>query len=168
MLRMFGAVLLMAGAGGFGFSLVAHERKLERMIRQLRKVLSEMEWELKFRMTPLPELCRCCSGAAQGELKRLFLMLGDRLALAEDADVEGCMNALVAQSDLPGRIKRILRTLARTLGRFDLEGQLAGLMEVKELCSRELEELENSGRERLRCYQTLALCAGAGMVILFI
>ena len=72
MLRVMGAAMLVAGAGGFGFSLAAHQRKQERMIRQLMKVLNEMEWELKFRLTPLPELCSGCAGAADGDLAKLF------------------------------------------------------------------------------------------------
>jgi hypothetical protein len=54
------------------------------------------------------------------------------------------------------------------MGKFDIDGQINGLEAVRSLCRRMLDEL-TSGREvRLRNYQTLGLCAGAALVILFI
>ena len=58
--------------------------------------------------------------------------------------------------------------LGRWLGRFDLDGQLKGLDAVRQECRRHLEELNNNREVRLRSYQTLGLCAGAAIAILFI
>ena len=168
MLRIVGAVFLITGAGGFGFSLAAHQRRIQRLLRQLVKLLNEMEWELRYRLTPLPELCRNCAGGTEGKLCELFLSMAERLSEAEDSDPESCMNGLLSGTDLPLILKKRLRYLGRTLGRFDLEGQLQGFAEVKQLCRDDLEELKTDGKERIRCYETLALCAGVGMVILFI
>ena len=39
---------------------------------------------------------------------------------------------------------------------------------VRNYCDRELESLGKNGEERLRSYQTLGLCAGAALAILFV
>jgi hypothetical protein len=54
------------------------------------------------------------------------------------------------------------------LGIFDLPGQLKGLEEAQQVCQRALEQLEKGQAARLRSYQTLALCAGAALTILFL
>lgn len=166
--RIVGAALLVAGCGGFGFALAAHNARQIRMLRQLIRILNEMEWELKFRLTPLPELCVNASGAASGSLRTLFQELGRRLDQGGEQDVTGCMNALASQGEIPRVVRRCLKDLGRSLGRFDLEGQLQGLREAKLRCRRELEVLNENGKERIRSYQTLALCAGAALAILLI
>jgi hypothetical protein len=49
-----------------------------------------------------------------------------------------------------------------------LEGQLQGIASVHSACERTLEQLSNNREMRLRSYQTLGLCVGAALVILFI
>ena len=56
--RWFGAALVIAGCGGFGFSIASGYKREEGILRQLLRVLNYMEWELQYRLTPLPELCR--------------------------------------------------------------------------------------------------------------
>ena len=98
----------------------------------------------------------------------------ETLRQAEDAavvmvtDISGTMNQLLSRQDLPRRVRRNLRQLGMSLGRFDLEGQLQGLEAVRRQCRQDLAALEENSGQRLRNYQTLALCAGAGLAILFV
>ena len=70
--------------------------------------------------------------------------------------------------DLPACLRRPLRQLGQTLGCFDLAGQIQGLKSVQDVCRRELARLEHNRDARLRSYQTLGLCAGTALVILFV
>ena len=65
-------------------------------------------------------------------------------------------------------VSKIAITLGRTLGRFDLDGQLIGLENARRDCRRAVDALSENRDNRLRCYQTLGLCAGAALAILFI
>lgn len=168
MIRLLGAALLMAGCGGFGFTLAAAHRRQAGLLRRLIHGLQEMEWELKYRMTELPELCRIAGDASGGVLKELFRTLAEKLDRQEVTDISGCVNGLLMQQELPRRVRRNIRQLGASLGRYDLEGQLQGLEAVRRQCRKDLQELEDNSRERLRSYQTLALCAGAALAILFI
>ena len=168
MIKLTGAVLIVAGCLGFGYSLGAAHRTEEKMLRSLRSALQEMQWELKYRMTQLPELCEIASAAARGPVGELLEMLAGKLRRQEVEDIAGTVNALLNQRLLPKRVRRNLRQLGTSLGRFDLEGQLQGLEAVRQQCCADLKELEECREQRLRCYQTLAVCTGTALAILLI
>ena len=166
--KWVGAVLVIAACGGFGVSLAAGHRRQERLLRQLLRALHTMRWELQYRLTPLPELCRRAGEETPGPLREIFRGLSRELDAQVRADVPGCMQSVLKKTgDLPVSMRRMLRQLGRTLGRFDLEGQLQGLDAVKAAREEELAELSRNRETRLRSYQTLALCAGAALAILF-
>ena len=168
MMKLVGATLLVAGCGGFGFTLAAAHRREVKLLRHLIRAIQEMQWELKYRMTQLPELCRMGGCAGGGEVKLILTELSRRLERNEVTDISGTMNQLLSRQDLPRRVRRNLRQLGMSLGRFDLEGQLQGLEAVRRQCRQDLAALEENSGQRLRNYQTLALCAGAGLAILFV
>lgn len=168
MIRVFGAALLIAGCGGFGFSIAASQRREMRMLRQLIAVLQQMEWELKYRMTELPELCQIAANSVSGPLRAVFEALERKLERREVTDISGCLNGIVYEQELPKRVQKNLKQLGSSLGRYDLEGQLQGLEVVRRQCRKDLEELEENSVQRLRSYQILALCTGAALVILFV
>lgn len=168
MIRFVGAVLVIVSCGGFGCTMSSYYRKVIRMLHQLFFVLQEMEWELKYRLTPLPELCGVCATSSSGELREVFLMLKKELETGVFAEISGCMNAILQTIQLPCQCSSCLKELSNSLGRYDLDGQLQGLEAVKERCRSYLEVMESHRPERLRSYHTLALCAGGALLIILV
>lgn len=168
-IKWIGAVLIVAGCGSCGFLMAQNYKREERYLRQLHRILETMEWELSCRRTPLPQLLRSAAGTAQGELKKLLLELAGELELQIVPDAACCTAVVLDKfTRLPKSAMAVLTLLGQSLGRFDLEGQLGELASVKAECSRLLEE-HCAGREsRIRNYQTLGLCAGAALAILFV
>lgn len=167
-LRLMGAALLLAGCAGMGLSLARWHRQELQQLRLVRSAMQEMAWELKYRVTPLPQLCRVGGYAAKGEVRQVLMQLAARLEAADTSQVSHCMNAIASNSGLCPRARRCLCRLGESLGRYDLEGQLQGLEGVQADCRQELEELKEGGAERLRTYQTLAVCTGAALAILLL
>lgn len=166
--KWIGAVLVIVGCGGFGFSLASAHRRKEQLLRQLICALQYMECELQYRLTPLPELCRQVGKDASGSLREVFLNLARELDWQASPDVYSCMIAALKRSrELPGNFQKLLLQLGRCLGHFDLSGQLRGLESVRSACEGELTALSKNREVRLRSYQTLGLCAGAALAILF-
>jgi stage III sporulation protein AB len=62
----------------------------------------------------------------------------------------------------------MLRLLGKSLGKFDLSGQLAGIDLVREGCKENLDRISKDRQERLRSYRTLGICAGIAIAILLI
>lgn len=169
MYKWIGAILIVAGCGGLGFSLAAAQVREEKLLRQLISALDYMECELQYHLTPLPDLCRQCSQNARGSISAVFQTLSEELAAQIAPDVGSCMRVSLEQvSDLPHSVRNILDMLGRCLGRFDLTGQLKGLEAARGECRRTLKNLTANKEPRLRSLQTLGLCAGAAIAILFI
>ena len=167
--KWIGAVLVIMGCGGMGFSVAANYKREERMLRQLLDVLRFMECELQYRLTPLPELCRQAGTAAKGMVQETLLCFVRELESQIAPDAASCMRSAVnSGKDLPGSVRTILIQLGQTLGRFDLPGQIQGIEASKDACRSKLDALNQNREERLRGYQTLGLCAGAALVILLI
>lgn len=161
--------MIIISCGGFGFSLAAAHRREEAALRQLISALDLMECELQYRLTPLPELCRQAALDNTGCVREVLLKLSVELDSQISPDVESCMNAAVsAVAEIPNHTRNALLSMGRNLGRFDLSGQLKGLEQVRASCRRQLETMNVNREPRLRSYQTLGLCAGAALVILFI
>lgn len=167
-IKWIGSLLIIAGCGGFGFSMAAAHRTKENYLRQLLDVLQYMESELQYRLTPLPELCRQAAKEADGVLRDVLLNLARELDWQVSPDVCSCMTAAIKKSrEIPVCLRRLLLQLGHTLGRFDLPGQLRGLQSVRAGCEEELKKCGKDRDVRLRSYQTLGLCAGIALAILF-
>lgn len=168
-MKWIGAFLIILGCGGFGFSMAASHRSAENGLRQLTAALDYMECELRYRMTSLPALCKCAAKERTGVVRAVLLQLADELDAQVTPEVSSCMRAALNRvGEMPKQIHSVFLELGQTLGRFDLNGQLKGLNSARQRCRRELDVLSANRDVRLRSYQTLGLCAGAALVILFI
>lgn len=169
MLKWIGALFVVFGCAGVGFSMSAAHRREEKSLRMLIAGLDFMQCELQYRLTPLPDLCRLTAAQCSGPLRSVFLTLATELEDQISPDVYHCMNSALAKiSRLPARTRDSLQALGRTLGRFDLDGQLLGLESARHNCRAALEKLSENRDVRLRSYQTLSICAGAALAILFL
>lgn len=160
---------MILGCGGFGLKIAAAQRAEERTLRNLISVLDYMECELQYRLTPLPDLCRQSAAESSGCIRLIFSNLANELEDQISPDVERCMNAALCNvKGVPKRVMDNFVLLGSSLGRFDMNGQLKGLEAVRKECRRTLEAVTRNQDVRLRSYQTLGLCAGAAIAILFI
>lgn len=168
-IKLIGALLVVLGCGGFGFCLAASQKREEKLLRQLISVLDYIGCELQYRLTPLPQLCRQAAVECSGTVNKLFTALATELDMQISPNAELCMKAALERvTDIPNDICDILRKLGHSLGRFDLPGQLTDLESIRNMCRSKLDKLCQNRDIRLRTYQTLGLCAGAALVILFI
>jgi stage III sporulation protein AB len=167
--KWIGAVLIVAGCGGFGFTLSSEHRRQEKSLRKLIAVLDFMACELQYRLTPLPDLFVAAGKETGGSLGRVFAVLSRELENTQAPDVSNAMDrALSMARELPSRTRDNLLLLGRSMGRFDISGQLSALEAVRAVCRRDLDGFTADREIRLRNYQTLGLCAGAALAILLI
>lgn len=168
-LKIIGAVCIILSCGGVGFSMAAAHRREEGALRQLIGVLDHMGCELQYRLTPLPELCRSAAADINGCVAQVLGLLAAELESQVSPDAVTCMRSAVEKAGkLPASIRKNFLMLGSSLGRFDLQGQLKGIEGVRIQCRTDLEALEQNRDVRLRSYQTLGLCAGCALAILFL
>ena len=168
-MKWIGALLVIAGCGGVGFTMAASYKREERCLRAFVRALDYMTCELQFRLTPLPDLCRTAGKECGGPAGHALMALSAELESQISPDADSCMYAALSKLDnLPTTTVEALRLLGKSLGRFDLNGQLQGIEQVRDHCRRELSRLEAGRDQRIRGYQTLGVCAGAALAILFV
>ena len=168
-LKLIGATLVILACGGFGFRMVALHIREEKTLRELIFLLDYMECELQYRMTPLPELCRQGAAQCKGVLRTVFLRLTEELEDQIAPNVSSCVDAVLEnEKNIPQLTVQMLELLGRCLGRFDLEGQIRGLEAVRNEARRNLGTICENKEIRLRTYQTLGICTGAALAILFV
>lgn len=166
-LKVTGAILILAGCGGYGILMALSHRKETAALRQLAHVMEQMSCELEYRLTPLPELCRFAGQQCSGALRSFFLLLAKAMDEQVSPDVGECtVVSLKETQGLPKYAAAQLQALGQSLGRFDLPGQLTSLQRCKQSCVSQLEVLEHQQPQRLRSYQTLGFCVGAALAIL--
>lgn len=168
-LKWIGAILVVCGCAGFGFYLAANYRKQEQQLRQLMNLLQFMASELEFSQRPLPELIEYASHNLTGQLRRVFEALSEELHRQVCPDAVCCMQHVLGRiHDIPFQLEQLLSELGQSLGHFDLQGQLSAINAVMQHCKQLLDEMIGSKDIRTRNYQTLGLCAGIALAILFI
>lgn len=167
--RIIGAILVVLSSSAVGFSMVTRQKQEQNALLQLIRGLEFMACELEFRMPSLPELCNLTAFQLVGPIRKFYVLLEAELEKKTSNDVYGCVCSAVEKVDkMPENVKQNLLLMGRTLGRFDLTGQLSGIASVRELCKRDLEGLQSNQEIRFRAYRTLGICAGIALVILFI
>lgn len=167
--RIIGAFLVIIGCSGIGILVASAHRNQTKTLRQFIMLLNLMECELAYRHTALPDLCRQLSNNSNGVIMTVFSVLSKELEKQISPDVEQCMHvALKKAGNIPPKVTESFLLLGQSLGRFDLEGQLKGIEMTKSETQRILQEYTDNQDSRIRCYQTLSICAGAAVAILFI
>ena len=168
-IKVIGITFVVISCAAIGFLSASSYRKQIAMLRNFITVLEFMECELQFRMTPLPDLCRQAAAIAKSSVKEVLLALTYELESQISPDVEQCMYASLSKTkDVPREVGDMFSLLGTTLGRFDMDGQLKGLVSVRTESMRVLDALQMNQNERVRSYRTLGICAGAAIAILLI
>ena len=167
-IKIVGALLIICGCGSVGLLHILSLKREEAALRQLIGALDFMGCELQYRLTPLPQLCRLCAAEAREPISDVLLQLAIELEQNSIPTVSGCTAAVLRKSGkLPPVTQKMMLHLGACLGRFDAVGQLRGIENTRTMCRQALEELTENKSARHREYQTLAICVGAALAILF-
>ena len=167
--KLIGALIVLIGCGGCGFMIALSYKRETFALKQLLSAIDFMQCELRYKMTPLPALCRLTAGTVSGQIKYFFETLGEELEQQISPNVKTCVDAALSKCKMmPQLTQEILSEAGNTLGMFDLAGQLQSLDAFKEITENKLKIHTENQEVRIRSYQTLGLCAGAAIAILFI
>ena len=168
-IKIIGAILIISASGSFGLLMAATHKRTAKIMQELISAIDFMMRDLQYRMCSLADAFRAVSSYNSGVIGDFFNILSNELERQVAPDIAYCVDAALSQiKNLPELVRKDILLLGKSLGRFDLDGQLKGLSAVKAECTNTLQAFTDNQDIRLRSYQTLALCAGAAVVILFI
>lgn len=167
--KLIGAICVIVACGGTGFMMAGQYVSQIRMLADMIIVIDYMESEIQYRCTPLPLLCRQASEQVCGKLSNVFQALADELEAQVSPNVELCMVSVLDRLNITQKVMRTaLLGLGCNLGKFDMAGQMRALDNSRSIYGETLRQLQQGREGRIRSYQTLGLCAGAAIAILFV
>ena len=151
-----------------GFHAASRLARRPRLLRELSAALEQMEREISFRLTPLPELFERLSREYSGPVAALFACCArDMDDLGQRSLSQIWRQALAEASlDLDGRGLRALEELGEVLGRYDGDGLRGALRQTCGELTAAAEEAERERERKGRMDQVLGLTTGALLVIL--
>ena len=168
-IKLVGSVLILLGCGYCGYRVGQNHRDTVRWLRQIVALTEYMERELQCKLTPIPELFIQAADACKEPMGHICLAVGRTLETRSCKSVSACMQTVLTHNCISsGQAEQLLVQLGDVLGSFDLNGQLEGIRSVHNMAVAYLTAQTQDLEVRLRYYQTLGLCAGAAIVILFI
>ena len=107
--------------------------------------------------------------ASFGVISNIFSTLHSELESKNSASVSDCMTVtLLKFNEMPEKTARLLKKLGKTLGQFDLNGQVHMLISLRQEADGMLKTCEEGHRIRSRSCKTIALCIGAAIVVLLL
>lgn len=168
-MKWIGCALVMGGCWGIGFAMAARDKAQERSLSQLEQIFGWMIDELSCRMWPLNTLFQLVAEMTDGDLKHILLSFSLELDKRSEKDATDCMKAVLEREQrIPPQCKMLLGELGKSLGRYDLSGQIRELERIRSQANRLLLEHRDGSEQRLRSYKTLGLCAGAVLMIILL
>lgn len=161
--------MILCGCGVFGIMSASSYRKEIRTLRSFIDMLHAIECELQYKANKLQNVFEDLADSAISPMSDFCR----RLAAEFDSQVQPCVPdcvyaALAKCRNIPKSTESYIIKLGLTLGRFDLNGQLLELCALKKETELTLSKLSAQQDTKAQNMKTLAICAGAAIVILFI
>ncbi|HCW04957.1 MAG TPA: stage III sporulation protein AB [Clostridium sp.] len=172
MIKVLGAVLIVAASTFIGFMIAEFTRKRLLQLKELEGALIQLENEILYTRTALPEACLYVSFKSKYPINTVFervsnLLQENRTDSVYDAfyktleeNIEGLY---VAKED-----KDILLDLAKALGESDLEGHKKVFNLAEHNLKTRIQSLEGNVDKNIKMYRYLGFSLGAAVAILLV
>lgn len=167
-IKFIGAIFFIGACTSLGFVKAATIRTEAVNLQDLLKIITYMECELSFRLTPLANLCKL--SAQQGKsLANVFEKFAEELENQVLPDPAKCMDAvLLRYHGISNSVTTYLYELGNSFGKFDLHGQLSAIKAVKQQCNDALMVLERNKDLRIRNCRTIGFCTGVALTVILL
>lgn len=172
MLKLLGAMLVIAACTALGVKSVIKNRNILKTIEELSDTLSEMARSISFRLDPLPDIIRRLS-EEQFSDKDTFI---NRLSCQIDNNPEEPLpklwhKALLEFSrtnHLPQKAISVMSAIGENLGKMDYETELQRLTSGQESLTELLSKMNKDHEKTEKMTKSLGVILGIFIVILLL
>lgn len=169
MIKLWGCVLVVFAAGGFGLAKAFGFFSQLHTVREFSSALEILKCEMNYTLSPLAKLCRTVSKRTKGACSYFFLSYAQ---LLDQGLPRGIAVRRVLSNEknikLPGEAQMAILELFETLGAYELEGENKLLQLTAHRLNAAAEHLEKEKKPLAKSYAALGLCTGLALVILFL
>lgn len=172
MIKTLGAVLIVLASTLTGFVIAESLRKRLLQLKELQGALIQLQNEIFYTRTPLPEACVSVAYKSKYPINRIFERVADSLINNKsDSVYDAFTSALNVDEEglcVTKEDKEIILDLAKALGESDLEGhkKVFGLTEHNLRTA--IQTLEGNVDKNIKMYRYLGFSLGAAVAIILI
>lgn len=164
MLKLIGAVMVVAASGLGGLAVAGNYSRRPRELRTLRSALQMLETEVVYSATRLPEALARVAGNCDRLVEPLFSRAAAELATATGITAanawENALNHYYPGTALKPQDLSILRSLGSSLGRSDREDQVKHLHLAMEQIKTATAGAEEEAARNIKLWSYLGFLGG--------
>lgn len=172
MLKILGSMLVIFSTTAFGFVKSQRFTARNYQLREIQRALYEIENEITYTYTPLPEAIINASTKVDFPLNSLLVRLGDLLRLNKVDSVYKAFCRVFDEMDeelyLTNKDKDILTNLGKSLGNSDIEGHKKIFSLALNSLNSQINDSDVSIKKNVKMYRYLGFCLGSIIVIMLI
>ncbi|MBQ2696287.1 MAG: stage III sporulation protein AB [Clostridia bacterium] len=172
MLKLLGALLVIAACTAFGIKSVMKKRDTIKALKELRSALSEIARAINFQLDPLPEVISRLHKEQFSEADSFISQLHTNVQNSENEPFsqlwEHTIKLFSKEKELPIQAESLLLSLGESLGKMDYETELSRLKEGQASLSELIDETEQNYGKTEKMTKSLSIILGIFIVILLL
>jgi stage III sporulation protein AB len=172
MIKIFGAVLIVLASTLIGFIIAETTRKRLLQLKELQSALIQLQNEIFYTRTALPEACDSVAYRGKYPINKIFEKVSDQLKNNGSNSVyDAFLASLNDESEgmcITKEDKEILLDLAKALGESDIEGHKKVFNLAEHNLKTIIQTLEGNVDKNVKMYRSLGFSLGAAVAIILI
>lgn len=172
MVKTLGAVLIVLASTLTGFVIAESLRKRLLQLKELQGALIQLQNEIFYTRTPLPEACSSVACKSKYPINKMFERVSDSLINNKsDSVYDAFISTLSVEEEglcVTKEDKEIILDLAKALGESDLEGHKKVFSLTEHNLKTVIQTLEGNVDKNIKMYRYLGFSLGAAVAIILI
>jgi len=172
MIKLIGCLMILGASTGIGFYYGDKFKKRAAQLSELQRCIHQLQNEIVYTHTPLPEAIKDVSKKSINPIKEIFEKVSGLLFSNEVDDVYEAFNNVLVKEKENLNLKRedisVILDLAKSLGESDIDGQLRMFSLTLENLKKQIKGAESLMHKNVKMYRYLGFSIGAMLVIILI
>lgn len=172
MIKILGVIFIIAASSMMGFMFAEALRKRLLQLKDLRGALVQLQNEIFYTRTDLPEACAKVAQKSKYPINEIFENVSEQLEKnSTDSVYEAFKQALnlnESKLSLTKEDKEVLTDLSKALGDSDMEGHKKVFSLAEYNIKSKIEALEGNVDKNIKMYRYLGFSLGAAIAIILI
>ncbi len=163
-MKLAGFLILVAGSGGYGFSIACRVETRLRQLQELCQLLLMIQGEIQYRNAVLEEAFQAIAGRLDGWRSQFLRRLCEKMAMASGETLESLWRQecrrLRKETCLNGKDIQFLEEIGSQIGSLDRKMQVTTLEYFQLRLSHAMEEARQKKEGQCRLYRALGIAGG--------
>lgn len=172
MIRIISCFIILAASTLGGFVYAEGFKKRVKHLNEFERALSQLQNEIEYTHTPLPEAFESVAEKSKSPIKEIFLrvsklLYGNEVDSVYEAFEESLLNE-INTVNLNGEDINVILDLSKSLGESDIEGHRKIFSLLKTNLKKRINIAEDLMNKNLKLYRYLGFSIGAMVVIVLL